>query len=186
MAPDFVELVKLAVEGDAAAKEALVEALKRLVWRSIGDFGLSNEDRQDVFAGTFCRLFERIGTIREAEKLPGWIATTARNEARTLIRARTRMQPWADLGDTEDREGPHDERMLDAEVRVALKAAYRRLSPTCQELLRLVSAVPRLPYEEVGQLLKMPHGSIGPTRQRCLERLRSTPEMRPFLEGGQP
>lgn len=184
MAPDFVELVKLALDGDAAAKEALVEALKRLVWRSIADFGLSNEDRQDVFAGTFCRLFERLATIREPEKLPGWIATTARNEARTLIRARSRVQPWAELGEGEDGEGPADERMLDDELRGALQLALGRLSLACQELLRMVSAVPRLSYEEIGQLLGMPHGSIGPTRQRCLDRLRSMPELRPFLEGG--
>jgi RNA polymerase sigma factor (sigma-70 family) len=184
--PDFTELVKLARDGDLAAKEALVEGLQRLVWHTIGEFGLSTDDRQDVFAGTFCRLFERLGTIREPERLAGWIATTARNEAHTLLRARGRVVVSDELLETEDTEPPTDERLLDREVRTALHAAFRSLPRNCRELLRLVTAVPRLSYDEISELLAIPHGSIGPTRQRCLERLRSAPEFRPFIEGGQP
>jgi RNA polymerase sigma factor (sigma-70 family) len=184
--PNFGELVKLAKDGDGAAKEALVEGLQRLVWYSIADFGLSNEDRQDVFAGTFCRLFERLGTIREPDRLPGWIATTARNEAHTLLRARGRYVVTDEFGEHEDSEPPTDQGLLDAELRTAMQAAFLTLSRSCRELLRLLTTEPRLTYEEIGQLLEMPHGSIGPTRQRCLERLRNTPELRSFHDGGQP
>jgi RNA polymerase sigma factor (sigma-70 family) len=176
----------LAKDGDGAAKEALVEGLQRLVWYSIADFGLSNEDRQDVFAGTFCRLFERLGTIREPDRLPGWIATTARNEAHTLLRARGRYVVTDAFGEHEDSEPPTDQGLLDAELRTAMQAAFLTLSRSCRELLRLLTTEPRLTYEEIGQLLEMPHGSIGPTRQRCLERLRNTPELRSFHDGGQP
>jgi RNA polymerase sigma factor (sigma-70 family) len=186
--PDFVALVKLARAGEAAAKEALVEALQRLVWHSIADFGLSKEDRQDVFVGTFCRLFEQIGRdkIRDPERLPGWIATTARNESKTLLRLRGRVVLSDEMADREDSEPPTDTRLLDLELGTALHGAFQRLSAHCRELLRLASAVPRLSYEEIGDRLDMPHGSIGPTRQRCLDRLRNMPELRPFLEGGQP
>ncbi|MDQ1440794.1 MAG: hypothetical protein QOG97_1022 [Acidimicrobiaceae bacterium] len=184
--PDFAELVKLARDGDAAAKEALVDGLQRLVWHTLGDFGLSKDDRQDVFAATFCRLFERLATIREPERLPGWVATTARNEARTLLRARGRVIVSDEPIEREDTEPSTDERLVDREVRTALHAAFRGLPRNCRELLRLVTAVPRLPYEEIAELLSMPHGSIGPTRQRCLDRLRNAPEFRPFIEGGRP
>lgn len=184
--PDFTELVKLACDGDMAAKAALVDRLQRLVWYTIADFGLSREDRQDVFAGTFCRLFERLATIREPNRLPGWIATTARNEAHTLLRARGRVVVTDDLGDREDLEPGTDEHLLDRELHIAMQAAFRRLPHNCRELLRHLTAVPRLSYEEIGDLLAMPHGSIGPTRQRCLDRLRNTAELRPFQEGGQP
>ncbi|MDQ1393209.1 MAG: hypothetical protein QOF30_2186 [Acidimicrobiaceae bacterium] len=184
--PDFAELVKLARDGDLQAKEALVEALQRLVWHTIGDFGLSRDDRQDVFAGTFCRLFERLHTIREPERLPGWIATTARNEAHTLLRARGRVVVSDEPLEREDSEPSTDDRLVEREVRVALHTAFRALPRNCRELLRLLTAMPRLSYEEISELLAMPHGSIGPTRQRCLDRLRSAPEFRPFIEGGQP
>jgi len=183
---DFALLVKLARDGDPVAKEALVTNLQRLVWYTIADFGLSRDDRQDVFAGTFCRLFERLGTILEPDRLPGWIATTARNEAHTLLRARGRVVLSDDMEEGEDVDPASDEELLDDELRVALRAGFRALSPSCRELLRLLSADPRLSYQEIGGLLDMPHGSIGPTRQRCLERLRNTPPLRPFLEGGQP
>lgn len=184
--PAFADLVKRALDGDDAAKEDLVDALKPLVWYTIAEFGLSPEDRQDVFAGAFCRLFERLGTIRDPERLPGWIATTARNEALSLLRSRGRFVLSDDVGDTDDGAAPPDEGLLNDELRVALRAAFRGLEQPCRELLRLTSAVPRLSYDEIGTLLDKPHGSIGPTRQRCLDRLRNTPELRPFLEGGQP
>jgi RNA polymerase sigma factor (sigma-70 family) len=186
--PDFVELVKLARDGDAVAKHGLVDALERLVWHSVADFGMSREDRQDVFVGTFCRLFEQIerDKIREPERLPGWIATTARNEAKTMLRARGRLVPSDEMGEREDTDPPTDARLLGNELGAALQLAFQRLSSNCRDLLRLATAVPRLSYEEIGDRLDMPHGSIGPTRQRCLERLRNTPELRPFLEGAQP
>jgi RNA polymerase sigma factor (sigma-70 family) len=184
--PDFPDLVKRALDGESDAKDALVDSLNRLVWYTIAEFGLSPDDRQDVFATTFCRLFERLETIRERDRLPGWIARTARNEALSLLRSRMRLVVSDDLGDTDDGSPPADEGLLDQELRVAVRAAFRDLAQPCRELLRLTSAVPRLSYEEIGALLDKPHGSIGPTRQRCLERLRNAPELRPFLEGGQP
>jgi RNA polymerase sigma factor (sigma-70 family) len=182
----FAELVKLARDGDVSAKEALVDSLQRLVWQTIADFGLSREDRLDVFAATFCRLFERLASIRDPDRLPGWIATTARNEAYTLLRARSRVMVSDELAENEDPAAATDKGLLDRELRTAVVAAFRTLPRTCRELLRLLVAVPRVSYEEIGRLLDMPHGSIGPTRQRCLDRLRNSPEFRPFLEGGQP
>jgi RNA polymerase sigma factor (sigma-70 family) len=186
--PDFTELVKLARDGDGAAKEALVEALQRLVWHTIAGFGLSREDRQDVFAGAFCRMFEQIerDAIRDPERLPGWIATTARNEAKTLLRVRGRVVVSDELADQEDSDPPTDSGLLDMELGTALRQALRVLPDNCQALLRLVTAVPAVSYEEISEILGMPHGSIGPTRQRCLDRLRNTPQLRPFLEGGHP
>jgi RNA polymerase sigma factor (sigma-70 family) len=186
--PDFTALTKLARDGDRTAKDSLVDGLQRLVWHTIGGFGLAREDREDVFAGTFCRLFEQLDRdkIRDPERLPGWIVTTARNEARTLLRARGRVVLSEDVGEQEDAEPPTESRLLDRELGGALRLAFRDLPRNCQDLLRLVTAVPRVSYEEISELLDMPHGSIGPTRQRCLDRLRSMAPMRPFLEGGQP
>ncbi len=131
-------------------------------------------------------MFERLDSIREPGRLPGWIATTARNEAHTLLRARGRVVVTDELGDSQDPEPPTDDQLLNRELTTALQAGFRRLPRNCRELLRLVTAVPRLSYEEISELLAMPHGSIGPTRQRCLDRLRNTPELRPFHEGDQP
>jgi RNA polymerase sigma factor (sigma-70 family) len=184
MRPDFVELVERAKGGDATAWEALVDALTGIVWSTVSGFSLSAEDRNDVFAASFFRLYERLDTVREPHKLPGWMATTTRHEALALARMRQRVQPHDDLGEREERGRALDERLLDDELQLAVSAAFERLSPAHQKLLRMLTAEPPLSYDQIAEQLEIPRGSIGPTRQRCLERLRATPELQPFLEGG--
>jgi RNA polymerase sigma factor (sigma-70 family) len=179
----FEDLAEAALAGNQAAWDQLVARLQKVAWRAIAGFDLSPEDRKDAFAGTFFRLYERLGTIREPAKLPGWVATTARNEVLTLLRARRRDQPMA----LEDEHMPPTEpepagRLLQLELSEALHRGLARLSASCQQLLQLLTLDPPLSYVEVGELLDLPHGSIGPTRQRCLDRLRQTPDLRPFLE----
>jgi len=184
MRPDYAELVDRARTGDASAWNAIVEGLKGVVWHTLVGFRLSDEDRKDVFAAAFFRLYERIDTIREPRKLPGWIATTTRHEALSLARARQRIETRDDLGEREVFGLPLDEQLLDDELHVAVRAAFARLSPSQQELLRLLTTEPPMSYDEIAESLGIPRGSIGPTRQRCLDRLRATPELQPFLTGG--
>ena len=176
-------LVRDALAGDRTAWETLVDGLKGVAWRVIWGFDLSPEDREDAFAATFFRLYERLDSVREPSKLPGWVASTTRNEVLTLLRSRQRERPsdQADLfGEpTADVSG---EQLLDDELMRSLRAGFAHLSATCQELLRLLTAEPPLSYDAISEITGMPHGSIGPTRQRCLGSLRKTPELRPFLE----
>ena len=65
-----------------------------------------------------------------------------------------------------------DRGLLDAEQREALSAAFRSLPSRCQQVLRLLMNDPAPSYVEVAAALDMPIGSIGPTRQRCLDQLR--------------
>ncbi len=179
---DFDDLVPAALAGDQSAWDQLVERLQKVAWRAIGGFDLSPEDRKDAFAATFFRLYEKLGTIREPVKLPGWVATTARNEVHSILRARRRAIPTVQV---DDRLPPVDHepasRLLDAELYDALLQGRARLSAACRDLLELMTVDPPMSYAEVGEALGIPHGSIGPTRQRCLDRLRDTPELRPFL-----
>jgi RNA polymerase sigma factor (sigma-70 family) len=180
---EFAPLVQAALAGDTAAWDQLVERLQKVAWRSIAGFDLSSDDRKDAFAATFFRLYERLGSVREPAKLPGWVATTARNEVHTLLRSRRRDIP-TDVGD-EHLPVVEDEPaggLLEAELSDALHRGLARLSAACRDLLHLLTLDPPLSYAEVGDLLDLPHGSIGPTRQRCLDRLRATPELRPFLQ----
>jgi len=180
------ELVPLALAGDRSAWEALVDRLRGVVWSAIATFGLASEDRKDVFAATFFRLNERLATIREPAKLPGWLATTARNEAHTLLRARRRTVAT----DPDELPPPpatlpvDDDHLVDAEMRRAVAEAFQTLSTPCRDLLRLLTIDPPLSYRDIGDILGMPHGSIGPTRQRCLEQMRRTAALRAFMDRG--
>jgi RNA polymerase sigma factor (sigma-70 family) len=174
-------LVEQALAGQREAWEALVSQLQGVAWRAIGRFDLSTEDRKDAFAATFFRLYERLDTVQEPAKLPGWVATTARNEVHTLLRSRRdRPMEIADLPLPPVELEPSSA-MVDAELRSALRAALADLSESCQDLLRLLTVDPPLSYAEIGEALGTPHGSIGPTRQRCLDRLRAAPQLAPYL-----
>jgi RNA polymerase sigma factor (sigma-70 family) len=179
----FEDLVPRALGGDRTAWEALVGRLQRVAWRAIAGFDLSVDDRKDAFAATFFRLNERLSTIREPAKLPGWVATTARNEVHTLLRSRRRLTVTdpVDLPASPEPAVAED-RLIDDELRRAVRVAFESLPRRCQELLRLATVDPPLVYAEIGRILDMPHGSIGPTRQRCLEQLRQTAALRPFLD----
>ncbi len=181
--PRFEDLVPRAIAGDHAAWEAIVTRLQRVVWHAIAGFDLSAADRQDAFAATFFRLNERLATVRQPAKLPGWVATTARNEVFTLLRARRRLSP-TDPADLALPATPDtgDDGLLDDELHRAVQRGFASLSRRCQELLRLATLDPPLSYAEIGEALDMPHGSIGPTRQRCLDQLRNSAELRPFTE----
>jgi RNA polymerase sigma factor (sigma-70 family) len=172
------------LERDQRAWRDLVDRLKGVAWKVLYSYDLPEEDRNDAFASTFFRLYERLSTIREPEKLPGWVATTARNEANTVSRRRAKLVPMAELPLRAVELGDHGEGLEDDELRTAMFAAFSRLSSDQQALMRMLSADPPIGYDEISRVLNLPHGSIGPTRARCLQRLRNSPELAPFLNGG--
>lgn len=168
-------LVEAAARGDQAAWNALVDRYNGLVWSVARGFGLSATDAADVAQTTWLRLVERLSTIRDPERVGAWLATTARNECRQTLRRGGRQIPTDDdyqLEPREPDEAPVDAQVLTAERDDALWQAVDALSDACRRLVRVLMADPAPSYEEVGAALDMPVGSIGPTRRRCLERLR--------------
>jgi RNA polymerase sigma factor (sigma-70 family) len=179
---DFAPLVERALAGDPAAWTSLVEALKRVVWKAVMSFDLEPEERDDAFSMTFLRLYERLGTVREPHKLPGWITTVSRNEVYAILRARRRFQAAITSMTGATPLSTTDEVDEEAGLRAALREAVAELPELSQKLLRLLMADPPLPYSEIAATLGIPVGSIGPTRQRCLDRLRHSPALAQYLE----
>jgi RNA polymerase sigma factor (sigma-70 family) len=180
-----VEIEALVVRvrsGDASAWDVLVRCLSPALHRGIGAFTLSVEARDDVFANTWLKLLERIDTIEKPASLVSWLMTTARNEALQFVKARSRYVPMAEPDVVSVDRQPIDEALLDNELSVAVWRAFQHLSAACQRVLRLLTQDPPLSYNEIVELLGLPHGSIGPTKGRCLEKLRSRPELAPFLD----
>jgi RNA polymerase sigma factor (sigma-70 family) len=167
--------LELAAAGDEAAWEAIVDRFSGLVWATARAHRLSREDAADVAQTTWLRLVENLDRIREPEHLGAWLATTARRESLRLIRRGGRERPSdeADLFEAPD-DDVLDRRLLDRERDGALWRAFAGLSDRCKALLRLLISLEEPTYEEVGAALDMPVGAIGPTRIRCLDRLRRT------------
>lgn len=178
---DLATLAGRALDGDAVAWEGLVDRLSGVVWRVVGSYRLDRVDREDVYASTFYRLFEKLDSVQNPAALPGWVATTARREVYALFRRRRRTLPMGELPLQDVDHCELDESVLDDELLRAVLEAFGELPVHGQALLRLLTAVPPLPYKQISELLGIPQGSIGPTRMRLLEQLRGS--LTPYLDG---
>lgn len=172
------DLVRRARGGDDAAWPALVDRYAGLVWAVVRGYRLGSGDADDVVQTTWLRLVEHLDRLSDPDRVGAWLATTARNEALRMLRLAGRHVPIDDTDvDLEERAGALspvdvDERLLRAERDAALWRAFACIPLRCQALLRVLSTDPAPSYEEVGAALAMPVGSIGPTRARCLAKLR--------------
>jgi RNA polymerase sigma factor (sigma-70 family) len=161
-------------EGRREAWDELVARLSPRVWAVARAHRLDHADAADVAQLTWMRLAEHLHRIERPEAVGAWVATTARREALRILRQQASLVP-TDAEDLEDRvtsEGA-DVRVLQHERDRLLWSAFLELSERCQALLRVTVAAKDAGYDEIGAALGMPIGSIGPTRQRCLDRLRT-------------
>ncbi len=177
--PDLGGLVRAAAAGDAAALDRLVARFDRVLRAVARSYRLSRWDADDVVQATWLQFLVHGRALREPEAVSGWLVTTARRQSLRLLQRHVREQLSDDPARSEHAAGgePHDE-LLATERRELLDAALRELPDRQHHLMRVLMARPELSYEEVGRLLSMPVGSIGPTRARSLDRLRRSSSLR--------
>jgi RNA polymerase sigma factor (sigma-70 family) len=161
--------------GDLGAWQRLLDRYERLVFSVPRRYGLSREDAADITQLTFTILFQSMDTLSEDSTLGAWLTTVARRHTwRRLDRKRREEAGWyassseklssADTG-TEDLERWELTEWLDYGLSLVGKP--------CQDLLSALYLDPQQPsYAEVAARLGMAVGSVGPTRIRCLKRLR--------------
>jgi RNA polymerase sigma factor (sigma-70 family) len=175
------QLVAACRANDADAWAALLTRFSRLVYSIPRRAGLSSEAANDVFQDVFARLLEHIDDIEQPERVKAWIVTTTR---RATFRA---LRPISQTvgGEDVDRElsnlpdvGPLPGEMMERlEQWHALRVAVEQLDARCATLIQLLFYAAEPPsYVELGEQLGIPAGSIGPTRARCLEKLRKVLE----------
>lgn len=170
---ELAALVMAARNGERAAWDALVDRLSRLVWAVTHTFGLDPQDGADVAQIAWMRLAEHIDRLQDPGAVGTWIATTTRRECITVLRQRARVQPTDVDALTDVMTSPAvDATVLTSERDRLLWVAFGQLSERCRRLLRLAVADKQGGYDEISAVLDMPIGSIGPTRQRCLDSLR--------------
>jgi len=172
------KLVVAAAAGERWAWDELVSRFAGLVWSIPRDHGLSPADAADVSQTTWLRLAEHLDRIRDPERLCAWLATTARNESVRTLRRAQRQRPLdpASLSFIREDGRSVESGLLEAERDAALWRAFEALPSFCQVLLRTLMSDPAPSYADVSELLGMPVGSIGPKRNRCLDRLRRRSE----------
>ena len=165
-------IIAAAATGDQSAWSAIVSRFGGRIARVARGYGLNAHQADDVAQETWIRLYRGLGRVRDPHALGAWVDTTARRESLRALKRRSRE----DLTDEElgsnaaDFTDP-DEELL-AERRAALAAALARLPEHQRRLMECLLAETEPSYADVSVQLGLPIGSIGPTRGRCVERLR--------------
>jgi RNA polymerase sigma factor (sigma-70 family) len=167
-------LLQRARQGDREALHELVRELDPLLWHVARGQGLSADDAADVVQTAWLEFLRQLRDIRTPEAVTSWLVTTTRREAwhrRTRSR-RDLPDGEAVLRNVPDPDPSAYEKVLTDERDRVLWRHFERLSDRCRALLRVVSQVDRPDYGRIAESFEMPHGSIGPTRGRCLAKLR--------------
>jgi RNA polymerase sigma factor (sigma-70 family) len=160
--------------GERAALEEVARELNPLLWHVARAQGLGAEEAADVVQTAWLELLRSLHDIRSPQALTAWLVTTTRREA-WRVRAQLRQHAPDSAAELEamadpDPE-PHEHLVVDERDQV-LWRHFQRLPERCRLLLRIVAQTDRPHYAAVAKALEMPLGSIGPTRGRCLAKLR--------------
>jgi RNA polymerase sigma factor (sigma-70 family) len=160
--------------GDREAMHALVVDLSPLVWHVARGQGLERTVAEDVVQTVWLTLLRNLNSVAEPRALARWLIITTRREASRVRGGRDRIEPLADetMEKLQSMDGLPEEETLRSDRDRALWRAFNRLTRTCQELLRLTVLAGRAEYDHVAEQLMMKRGSIGPTRGRCIDKLR--------------
>jgi RNA polymerase sigma factor (sigma-70 family) len=165
-------MVAAAGRGDQFAWSALVARFRGQIMRVARSHGLNTHQADDVAQETWLRLYRSLGRVRDPQSLGAWVDTTARRESLRLLKSHRRE----DLTDEElgveavALDDPDDDLMQAR--RAALAKALTKLPDHQRRLITALLADPEPSYADVSAALEIPVGSIGPTRGRCVERLR--------------
>lgn len=173
------ELLAACANRETWAWDALVDRYAGLVYSVALRAGLGQDDAADVFQSVFAALLEHVQSIRAPQGLAAWLITASKREAWRVARKRAREPAASEVSAmraaaTQWQTGAREEERRWAD-RALVDEALQQVGERCRQLLTLLYLEPSEPsYEEISARLKMPLGSIGPTRARCLAKLRET------------
>lgn len=177
---DDEHLVLACRQGDATAWEELVRRYQRLIYSIPRRAGLDADLADEVFQQVFTTLIEHLDRLEQPGRIGAWLATTTRHESWRVSRRARATQPIGQrvenddgVADIPDKALLPDEVLIQMELQHAVRTALTTLDERCCTLLTLLFyATPTPPYDEIAATLGTSLGSIGPTRARCLQKLR--------------
>lgn len=163
--------------GDRERMGELVDVLTPVLWHTARAQRLDQQLAEDVIQTAWIRLIENADGIKDPQAVLAWLLTTVRREAWRMLKRDGRTLPVDEVPEPDAHDMPEP---LDPAIAAVLRdgqvALWRHVSTLpqrCQTLLRVIAFVDRPDYAAVSEALKMPVGSIGPTRGRCLAKLRT-------------
>jgi RNA polymerase sigma factor (sigma-70 family) len=181
---DVGVLVRHAADGDERAWTLLVRRFEATIHSLARRHGLNPADRDEVAQRTWLALVRHIERLGDHPAIAGWILTTARHEClRILHRARREVLCDEPFAGREPACEPVENGLIEAERRDAVRRALESVPEHERRLMRLLMSEPPRSYAEICAELGMPKGSIGPTRGRCVARLRGDQHLASVVHG---
>ena len=161
--------------GEEERMGELVKVLTPILWHTARAARLDTASTEDVLQTVWLTLIRKADTITEPLAVLQWMVITTKREAWRVARSQTRVRP-EDLETTGTLSSDSGESVEDAVLRSSrddrLWQHVEGLPERCRALLRVIAFADRPDYAELSKALGMPQGSIGPTRGRCLAKLR--------------
>jgi RNA polymerase sigma factor (sigma-70 family) len=174
-------LVRACLSGDHEAWEEMITRYQRLIYSIPLKARLSQDDAADIFQSVCLKLYEKLATIRDTERISSWLITTTSREC-WRVSARNRRQnstgstdeEGADLLNEIPAEGPLlDEQREALERQQHVRQGIAALPDRCRRLITMLFyQKDEMSYVDIARQMNMPVPSVGPTRARCLEKLK--------------
>lgn len=175
-------LVEACLGGDSQAWEALISRYQRLIYSIPIRAGFSPIDAADIFQSVCLTLFQKLKTLRKREKVSSWLMTTTTRECWRLVEKRRRETGPRVYDDDYERdlisqlksaEPLADQRRIDFECQQHVRDALEALPERCRVLITMLFYSREEPsYADIARQMKLPLNSVGPTRARCLQKLK--------------
>jgi RNA polymerase sigma factor (sigma-70 family) len=177
MSQSDAELIEACRQGQRQAWQNLIEKYERLVYSIPLRYGLSRADAADVAQLTFTILLQSLDSLQPDSHLAGWLTTVARRHTWRWMERHRREIASDDLEISRSQpiwDGEPDGVSLEEWERAAwLRAGMEGLDGRCRQLLLLLYfEEDAVSYADIAAQLDIPAGSVGPTRARCLQKLK--------------
>lgn len=166
-------LIVACLQGSEEAWKALIERYSRLIYTIPLRFGFTKGVADEIFQETCLVLLEKLDTLQDRERLHAWLVTVARRSCIHHLRRTGKVE----VVELTERDKPTEEtlegQVLRMEEEHRVTEALAKLDPRCRTLIEaLFFRDPPLTYQALAEELEMSLGSVGPTRARCLEKMR--------------
>jgi RNA polymerase sigma factor (sigma-70 family) len=160
--------------GDRGAMDDLVREVRPWLYRIAVGHRLDHHSAEDVVQETLLSLVQHVHELRDPAAGLGWLSVVARHEAVQVIKKGRRVELPGELAERDTPVAPDDpERCaIESITRDRLAEVVEKLPERCGNVLRLAFLADERDYSAISTTLGMPVGSIGPTRQRALRKMR--------------
>ena len=182
------KLIEACLKGEQSAWEMLIRRYQRMIYSVPIRIGFSPVDAADIFQSVCVKLFERLGTLRDHDRISSWLITTTSRECWRLAASRKRETQSRGYDDDSEsdllnrlasEEPLADQKRITFERQQIVREAIAALSERCRSLVTMLFyQKDELSYSDIANRLKIPSNSLGPTRARCLQKLKKLLEGR--------